>query len=223
LEFLISFSQSKYTVLLEGNYSLFVNQFIYKEIANSRHYILLAVAILLVTSFSVNNSIISTYGQQSTANKSAVQIDPGLDSSESGQPLTFGPSANDLDTLKEQQSSTDAVESKENAAQIQNKQGTDEEIFRNLLKADDNDISTEPQSEKPLNKDEQNREGQQEFGEDEGNKADSGEDEGNKADSGEDEGNKADSGEDEGNKADSGENESEKENDDDIPFELPFP
>ena len=190
-----------------------MNQFIYKEIANSRLYILLAVAILLVTSFSVNNSIISTYGQQSTANKSAVQINLGLDSSESGQPITFGPSANDLDTLKEQQSSADAVESKENAAQIQNKQGTDEETFRNLFKADDNDISTEPQSEKPLNKDEQNRGGQQEFGEDESNKVDSGEDESEKVDSGEDESEKVDSGEDE----------SEKENDDDIPFELPFP
>jgi hypothetical protein len=197
-----------------------VNQFIYEEIANLRSYILLAVAILLVTSFSVNNSIISSYGQQSMTNKSVIQINPGLESSESGQlPTTYGPSANDLDTLKEQQSDTNDVGSKENAVQMQNKQGADEEIFRNLFKADDNDISTELQSstelqtEKPQNKDGQNREDQQEFDEDESNKADSGEDESNKADSGEDESNKADSGEDE----------SWKENDDDIPFELPFP
>ena len=191
-----------------------MNQFIY-EIASLRSYILLAVAIvLLATGFSVNNSIISTYGQQSVTNKSVVQINPGLEFSENGQlHATYGPSTNDLDTPKEQQSSTDVVGSKENAAQMQHKQGTDEETFRNLAKADDNDISAELRSEKSQNRDEQSGESQQEFGDDEGNKADSGDDEGNKADSGDDEGNKADSGDDE----------SGKENDDDIPFELPFP
>jgi hypothetical protein len=212
-----------------------VNQFIYEEIANLRSYVIISAALLLATIFSVNDSVISVYGQQSTANKSVLQNNSGLKSSESGQLLTtYGPTANDLDTLKEKQSGTTVVESKENTAQIQQKQGTDEETL-NLFKADDNDISTELQSstglqsEKPQNKEGQNREDQQEFGEDEGN-----EDGSNKADGGEDEGNedgsnKADGGEDEGNedgsnKADGGEEDaSGKEKDDDIPFELPFP
>jgi hypothetical protein len=192
-----------------------VNQFIYEEIANLRSYVIISAALLLATIFSVNDSVISVYGQQSTANKSVLQNNSGLKSSESGQLLTtYGPTANDLDTLKEKQSGTTVVESKE-----QQKQGTDEETL-NLFKADDNDISTELQSstglqsEKPQNKEGQNREDQQEFGEDEGN-----EDGSNKADGGEDEGN-----EDGSNKADGGEEDaSGKEKDDDIPFELPFP
>jgi hypothetical protein len=176
-----------------------VNQFIYEETANVRSYTIILVALLLATTFSVNDSVISVYGQQSTANKSVLQNNSGLKSSESGQLLTtYGPTANDLDTLKEQQSGTNVVESKENAAQIQQKQGTDEETLRNLFKTDDNVISTELQSEKPQNKEGQNREDQQEFGEDEGN-------------------------EDGSNKADGGDDASGKEKDDDIPFELPFP
>ena len=202
-----------------------MNQFIYEETAYLRYYIIISVALLLATIFSVNDSLISVYGQQSTADKSALQNHSGLKSSESGQLLsTYGPTANDLDALEEQQSGTNVVGSKENAAQMQQKQGTDEETLRNLAKADDNDISTELQSftelqsEKPQNKEGQNGEDQQESGEDDG-----GEDESNKADGGEDESNKADGGEDESNKADGGEDESGKENDDDIPFELPFP
>jgi hypothetical protein len=201
-----------------------VNRFIYEEIANLRSYILLAVAILLATSFSVNNSIISVYGQQFMANNSMVQINPGLESSEDGQLTTYGPSANDLDTPKEQQSGTNTVGSKENAAQMPHKQGTDEETLRNLAKADDNDVFTELQSEKPQNKNEQNREGQQEFDKDVSNNADSGDDDvSNNADSGDDVSNNADSGDDVSNNADSGDDVSGKENDDDIPFELPFP
>ena len=183
-----------------------MNQFIYEETANVRSYTIILVALLLATTFSVNDSVISVYGQQSTANKSVLQNNSGLKSSESGRLLTtYGPTANDLDTLKEQQSGTNVVESKENAAQIQQKQGTDEETLRNLFKTDDNVISTTElqsstglQSEKPQNKEGQNREDQQEFGEDEGN-------------------------EDGSNKADGGEDASRREKDDDIPFELPFP
>ena len=180
-----------------------MNQFIYEETSNLRSYIIISVTLLLATMFSVNDSVISVisvYGQQSTANKSVLQNNSGLKSSESGQLVTtYGPTANDLDALKEQQSGTNVGGSKENAAQTQQKQGTNEETLRNLAKADDNDISTELQSEKPQNKEGQDKEDQQEFGVDEGN-------------------------EDDGNKADDGvEDASRKEKDNDIPFELPFP
>ena len=127
-----------------------MNQFIYVETSNLRSYIIISVTLLLASMFSVNDSVISVisvYGQQSTANKSVLQNNSGLKSTESGQLLTtYGPTANDLDALKEQQSGTNVGGSKENAAQIQQKQGTNEETLRNLAKADDNDISTELQS-----------------------------------------------------------------------------
>jgi hypothetical protein len=145
-----------------------VNNIIYEGIASRRPYILLTVAILLLSAFSAKYGVVNTYGQQSTVNDTGEQVKSSLDaaleryleSQDKGQQLAIPePSANDLSTVEREQSGTINGGSKEKAAEIQEKQNNGDETTRNSV--DDNVDSIEDsgksQPEEPEEDDDQNR------------------------------------------------------------------
>jgi hypothetical protein len=140
-----------------------VNKIAYEGIANRKSYILLAVAILLLSTFLVNYRVISTYGQQSTqstVNGTAEQVNPSLESQDKGQQLAIPePSANDLSTIEREQSDTSNDGSKEKAAEIQEKQNNEDGTTRNSVddNGDSNQDSGTSQPEEPEEDDDQNR------------------------------------------------------------------
>jgi hypothetical protein len=201
-----------------------VNNIIYESIASRKPYLLLTVAILLLSSFLVQYEVISTYGQQSTkidngqqstVNDTSEQFIPRDDKS---MPLaTTEPSANGLDTVGDEQSDTINGGSNEKPAGTQERPNSADETTRSSITVDNddpNDGSGTSQSEEPDEDDDQNRAD----GDDDQNRAD-GDDDQNRAD-----------GDDDQNRDGSqdSEPENEDENDDendgnDTPFELPFP
>jgi hypothetical protein len=137
-----------------------VNKIVCEDTANRKPYILLAVAILLLSTFSVNYGIISTYGQQSTVNGTAEQVNPSLESQDEGKLLAIPePSANDLSTTEREQSGTINDGSKEKAAEIQEKQNNADETTRNSVddNVDSNEDSGTSQPEEPKQDADQNR------------------------------------------------------------------
>jgi hypothetical protein len=137
-----------------------VNKIAYEKIANRKSYILLAVAILLLSTFLVNYRVISIYGQQSAVNSTAEQVNPSLESQDKGQQLAIPePSANDLSTVEREQSGTINDGSKEKAAEIQEKQNNEDVTTRNSVddNVDSNEDSGTSQPEEPEQDDDQNR------------------------------------------------------------------
>ena len=142
-----------------------MNKIAYKGIANRKSYILLAVVILLLSTFLVNYRVISSYGQQSTINSTADQINPSLESQDKGKLLaTPEPAANDLNTVEGEQSGTINDGSKEKATETQEKQNNAHEVTRNSVKDDSgesNEVSGTSQSNEPGEDDDQNRDDNQ--------------------------------------------------------------
>jgi lipopolysaccharide export LptBFGC system permease protein LptF len=142
-----------------------VNKIAYEGIANRKSYILLAVVILLLSTFLVNYRVISSYGQQSTINSTADQINPSLESQDKGKLLaTPEPAANDLNTVEGEQSGTINDGSKEKATETQEKQNNADEATRNSVKDDNGDSNEVPgtsQSNEPEEDDNQNRDDDQ--------------------------------------------------------------
>lgn len=137
-----------------------MNKIAYEGIANRKSYILLAVVILLLSTFSVNYRVISSYGQQSTVNGTAEQVNPSLESQDEGKLLAIPePSANDLSTTEREQSGTINDGSKEKEAEIQEKQNNADETTRNSVddNADSNEDSGTSQPEEPEQDADQNR------------------------------------------------------------------
>ena len=142
-----------------------MNKVAYEGIANRKSYILLAVVTLLLSTFLVNYRVISSYGQQSTINSTADQINPSLESQDKGKLLaTPEPAANDLNTVEGEQSGTINDGSKEKATETQAKQNNADEATRNSVKddnGDSNEVSGTPQSNEPEEDDNQNRDDDQ--------------------------------------------------------------
>jgi lipopolysaccharide export LptBFGC system permease protein LptF len=142
-----------------------VNKIAYEGIANIKSYILLAVVILLLSTFLVNYRVISSYGQQSTINSTADQINPSLESQDKGKLLaTPEPAANDLNTVEGEQSGTINDGSKEKGTETQEKQNNADEATRNSVKddnGDSNEVSGTSQSNEPEEDDNQNRDDDQ--------------------------------------------------------------
>lgn len=142
-----------------------MNKIAYEGIANRKSYILLAVVILLLSTFLVNYRVISSYGQQSTINSTADQINPSLESQDKGKLLaTPVPSANDLNTVQGEQSGTINDGSKEKATETQEKQNNADEATRNSVKEDNgdsNEVSGTSQSNEPEEDDDQSRDDNQ--------------------------------------------------------------
>ena len=142
-----------------------MNKIAYEGIANGKSYILLAVVILLLSTFLVNYRVISSYGQQSTINSTADQINPSLESQDKGKLLaTPEPAANDLNTVEGEQSGTISDGSKEKATETQEKQNNADEATRNSVKddnGDSNEVSGTSQSNEPEEDDKQNRDDDQ--------------------------------------------------------------
>jgi hypothetical protein len=138
-----------------------VNKFVYEDIAIRKSYILLAVVILLLSTFLVNYGVINSYGQQSMINSTADQVNSSLESQDEGKPVaTPGPSAIDLNTVKTEQSGTVNDDSKEKATEMQENQNNADETTRNSVKddnGDSNEVSGTSQSEEPQEDDDQNR------------------------------------------------------------------
>jgi hypothetical protein len=118
-----------------------VNIIHYEETVNRKSYILIAVAILLLNTSSVSNSIISAYGQKSTIISSMAQVDPGLEFQENKQLLTSpGPSAREIGTLEKEQFDMGNDGSTEKSAQMEQvKQDKEEELFGNTVEDDTNE------------------------------------------------------------------------------------
>lgn len=136
-----------------------MNNIIYEGIASRKSYILLSVTILLLSTFLVKYGVINAYGQQSTVNSTAEQVNPSLGSQDKGQQLAIPePSANDLSTV-ERQSGTINDGNKEKAAEIQEKQNMEDETTRNSVddNVDSNEDSDKSQPEEPKADDDQNR------------------------------------------------------------------
>jgi lipopolysaccharide export LptBFGC system permease protein LptF len=138
-----------------------VNKIAYKGIANRKSYILLTVVILLLSTFLVNYRVISSYGQQSTINSTADQLNPSIESQDKGKLLaTPEPAANDLNTVEGEQSGTVDDGSKVKATETQEKQNNADEVTRNSVKddnGDSNEVSGTSQSNEPGEDDDQNR------------------------------------------------------------------
>ena len=142
-----------------------MNKIVYEDIANRKSYILLAVVILLLSTFLVNYRVISAYGQQSMVNSTADRVNSSLESQDEGKILaTPGPSANDLNTVEGEQSGTVNDGSKEKATEIQEKRNNADETTRNSVKddnGDSNEVSGTSQSNEPEEDDNQNRDDNQ--------------------------------------------------------------
>ena len=142
-----------------------MNKIVYEGIASRKSYILLAVVILLLSTFLVNYRVISSYGQQSTINSTADQLNPSLESQDKGKLLaTPEPSANDLNTVEGEQSGTIDDGSKVKATETQEKQNNADEVTRNSVKddnGDSNEVSGTSQSNEPGEDDDQNRDDNQ--------------------------------------------------------------
>jgi hypothetical protein len=101
-----------------------------KVINGNPLYLLLAVALVSLIMFSLNGSIVSTYGELSPGNSTTTQLDSAQKSPDNGQLIaTPGPSENDLGITKEQ-SIINNEENKEDQPQIQ-KQDKEEETSDN--------------------------------------------------------------------------------------------
>jgi hypothetical protein len=118
-----------------------VNIIHYEETVNRKYYVLIAVAILLLNTSSISNSIISAYGQKSTVISSMAQVDPSLESQENKQLLASpGPSAREIGTLEEEQFDTGDDGSTEKSAQMEQvKQNKEEGLFGNTVEDDTNE------------------------------------------------------------------------------------
>jgi hypothetical protein len=104
-----------------------------KLINGNSLYLLLAVALFSFIVFSLNDNIVSTYGQLSPGNSSTTtQLDSARKSPDDGQLIaTPGPSENDLGITKEQ-SNIDNEGNKKDQPQIQQeRQGKEEETSDN--------------------------------------------------------------------------------------------
>jgi hypothetical protein len=198
-----------------------VNNIIYEGIASRKSYIILTVAILLLSTISVKFGIISTYGQQSTLNDTAGQVNPSLESQDKGIPLaTPEPSANALGTAGDDQSDTNKDNSNEKATDTKEQQNSADEATKSSI-TDDNDdsnkVSGTSQSDEPKGADDQNRGADdQNRGADDQNR---GADDQNR---GADDQNRGDDDQDSNGNEDENDDENE---DDDTPLEyrLPFP
>ena len=177
-----------------------MNNIIYEGIASRKSYIILTVAILLLSTISVKFGIISIYGQQPAVNDTAGQVNPSLESQDKGMLLaTPEPSANALGTAGDDQSDTNKDSSNEKATDTQEQQNSADEATKSSI-TDDNDdsnkVSGTSQSDEPRGDDDQNR------GDDDQNRGDDDQD------------------------SNGNEDENDEENeDDDTPLEyrLPFP
>ena len=150
-----------------------MNKIVYEGIASRKSYILLAVVILLLSTFLVNYRVINSYGQQSTINSTADQLNPSLESQDKGKLLaTPEPSANDLNTVEGEQSGTIDDGSKVKATETQEKQNNADEVTRNSVKddnGDSNEVSGTSQSNEPGEDDDQNKDDNQNRGDDQNN------------------------------------------------------
>ncbi|CAN5172163.1 hypothetical protein BH18THE2_BH18THE2_38470 [soil metagenome] len=116
------------------------------KVINANSLYLLAVALFSLIVFSLNGSIVSTYGQLSPGNNStATQLDSAQKSPDNGQLIaTPGPSENDLGITKEQ-SNINNEENKEDQPQIQpqiqqQKQDKEEDTSDNSDEVDGDNI-----------------------------------------------------------------------------------
>ena len=112
------------------------------KVINGNSLYLLAVALFSLIVFSLNGSIVSTYGQLSPGNNStATQLDSAQKSPDNGQLIaTPGPSENDLGITKEQ-SNINNEENKEDQPQIQQqKQDKEEDTSDNPDEVDGDNI-----------------------------------------------------------------------------------
>jgi hypothetical protein len=205
-----------------------VNKIIYEGLASRKSYILVTVAILLLSTISVKFGIISTFGQQPTVNDTAEQVNPSLETQDKGMPLaTPEPSANVLGTAGDDQSDTNKDDSNEKATDTQEQQDSADEATKSSTtddNVDSNKMSGTSQSDEPKGDDVQNR------GDDDQNRGDDvqnrGDDDQNRGDDdqnrGDDDQNRGDDDQD----SNGNEDENDEENDgDDTPLEyrLPFP